>query len=159
MDPQLAERFRNSTRNYVQRVFENLQVYRVRFVVTGQALRKVPRLVGHERRHQRDFAEPDAAQPLSGGATLLNRDIAAGGPGLSAFCAHSGFSFCSNPEANTADHHTDTWRRAFLNNPTSFRRRFLNDVVVGKCRRCEESCEGGTGQNCAHEKSPFKVHG
>jgi hypothetical protein len=98
-------------------------------------------------------------KPLSGGATLLNRDIAAGGPGLSAFCAHSSFSFCSNPEANTADHHTDTGRRAFLNNPTSFRRRFLNDVVVGKCGRYEESCEGGTGQNCAHEKSPFKVHG
>ncbi len=89
---------------------------------------------------------------LSGGATLLNRDIAAGSPGLSAFCAHSGFSFCSNPEANTADHHTDTGRRAFLNNPTSFRRRFLNDVVVGKCGRYEESCEGGTGQNCAQSR-------
>ena len=67
-------------------------------------------------------------------------DIAAGGPGLSAFGAHSAFSFCANAEADTADHHTDTGRRAFLNNPASFRGRFLNDVIVGKARRNHQSC-------------------
>ena len=77
--------------------------------------------------------------------------------GVAALGAHSGFSFCANAEADTPNYDTDTGRGAFLNNPASFRRRFLNNVVVGKARRDHQSCQSGTAQNCSHENLPHPV--
>jgi hypothetical protein len=87
--------------------------------------------------------------------TLLNGDTAAGR--FSAFFhgAHSAFGLRANAEAGTADDHTDTRRRgSFLNDPASLRGWFLNDVVVRKARRNDETCQSGSGQNCSHGKSP-----
>src|SRR4029453_3924340 len=85
--------------------------------------------------------------------TLLNGDTAAGRPALSAFFhgAHPAFGLRANAEAYTADDHTDTRRRGpFLHDPASLRGRFLNDVVVRKARRNDESCQSDSGQNCSH---------
>ena len=82
--------------------------------------------------------------------TLLNDGIPAASGGFSAFGAHSGFSLCANAETDPPDHHPDTGRRAFLNDPASLRSRFLNDVVVRKARRNDKSCQGSTSQNCSH---------
>jgi hypothetical protein len=91
--------------------------------------------------------------------TLFNADTAAAGcPAFSAFLhsAHTAFSLRANAEARTTDYNTDTRRRrALLNDPASFRGRFLNDVVLRKARRNNESYQGGTNKNCAHwEGSP-----
>jgi hypothetical protein len=91
--------------------------------------------------------------------TLLNDSSTSGRAAFSAFfhSAHSAFSLSANAEAGTANHDTDTRRRRpFLNNSASFRGRFLNDVVIRKAGRDNESRQGGTGQNCSHEKSPFE---
>jgi hypothetical protein len=91
--------------------------------------------------------------------TLFNDSSPSSGPAFSAFfhSTHSAFSLSANAEAGTADHDTDTRRRRpFLNNSASFRGWLLDDVVIRKARRDNESCQGGTGQNCSHEKSPFE---
>jgi hypothetical protein len=91
--------------------------------------------------------------------TLLNDSSAPSPPAFPAFfhSAHSAFSFRANTEPGTADHHTDTrGRRPFLNDPAPLRGRLLNDVVVRKAWRDNESCQTGTGQSCSHEKSPSK---
>jgi hypothetical protein len=60
--------------------------------------------------------------------------------------AHSAFGLGANAEASPADDHTDAWRRgSFLNDRASLRGRFLNDVLVRKARRNDESCQGGSG--------------
>jgi hypothetical protein len=92
--------------------------------------------------------------------TLLNDGIPAASGGFSAFChgAHSAFSLRANTEACTADHHAHTRRSwSFFNDPASLRSWFLNDVVVRKGWRHDESCQGSTSENCSHGKSPFKV--
>jgi hypothetical protein len=86
--------------------------------------------------------------------TFLN-DSLAGRPGLAALGAHSALSFCANAETNTPDYDTDTRRRAFLDDPASFRARFLNDVEVGKSGRNDQNRKSGTGQNCSHGTSPL----
>jgi hypothetical protein len=91
--------------------------------------------------------------------TLLNDSGAPTCPAFSAFfhSTHSAFSLRANAEAGTADHDTDTRRRwPFFNNSASFRGRLLNDVIVRKAWRHNESCQGDTAQNCSHEKSPFE---
>jgi len=91
--------------------------------------------------------------------TFLDNSSAPSRPDFSAFfhSTHSAFSLRANAEAGTADHDTDTRRsRPFLNNSASFRGRLLNDVVVRKAWRHNESCQGGTGQDCSHKKSPFE---
>jgi hypothetical protein len=91
--------------------------------------------------------------------TLLNDSSTSGRAAFSAFfhSAHSAFSLSANAEAGTTDHDTDTRRRRpFLNNSASFRGWLLDDVVIRKARRDNESRQGGTGQNCSHEKSPFE---
>jgi hypothetical protein len=106
-------------------------------------------------------AAPEAGQRSARRATftLFNDSSPASGPAFSAFfhSTHSAFSLSANAEAGTADHDTDTRRRRpFLNNSASFRGWLLDDVVIRKARRDNESCQGGTGQNCSHEKSPFE---
>jgi hypothetical protein len=91
--------------------------------------------------------------------TLLNDGIPAASRGFSAFChgAHSAFSLRANTEACTADHHAHTRRSwSFFNDPASLRSWFLNDVVVCKGWRHDESCQGSTSENCSHGKSPFQ---
>jgi hypothetical protein len=91
--------------------------------------------------------------PRWASSTLLNDSRATSRSAFSALfdSAHSAFRLRPNAESNTADHHTDTWRRwSFLNNPASLRGWLLNDVVVGKARGNDESRQSGTGQNCSH---------
>jgi hypothetical protein len=71
--------------------------------------------------------------------------------------AHPAFSFRANTEPATADHNPDIGRWPFLDDPTTLRSRFLNDVVVRKGRRNKESCQGSAGQNGSHGKSPINV--
>jgi hypothetical protein len=73
---------------------------------------------------------------------------------LAAFSAHSAFSFCPHAEANTPDYDPDPRGGAFLDDPASFRARFLNDVVVREGGSSRQNCQSGTGQNCSHAKSP-----
>jgi hypothetical protein len=81
--------------------------------------------------------------------TFLDNGFASS-PALAALCAHSAFSFCAHAETNTPDYDPDPRGGAFLDDPASFRARFLNDVVVreGGCNR--QNCQSGTGQNCSH---------
>src|SRR5689334_4317320 len=83
--------------------------------------------------------------------TLLNDSgIATGSGSFSAFCSHSAFSFGANAESDAADDHPDPRCRTFLNDPAPLRSRLLNDVVVRKGGRNDESCQGSTSQNCSH---------
>jgi hypothetical protein len=87
---------------------------------------------------------------------FLNHSSASSRPAFVAFFygAHSTFSLRANTEAGRADHHTDTRRRRpFLNDPAPLRGRLLDDVVVRKGWRNNESRKSGTGQNCTHGKS------
>src|SRR5262249_55119567 len=94
------------------------------------------------------------------GATVafLNYRSASGRSAFVAFfhSAHSTFSLRANAEADRADHHTDTRRRRpFLNNPAPLRGRLLDDVVVRKGWRNNESRKSGIGQSCTHgSRSP-----
>ena len=74
---------------------------------------------------------------------------------LAAFSAHSAFSFCAHAETNTPHYDPDPRGGAFLDDPASFRARFLNDVVVREGGSNRQNCQSGTGQNCSHEKSPL----
>jgi hypothetical protein len=83
--------------------------------------------------------------------TLLNDSgIATGSGSFSAFCSHSTFSFGANAESDAADDHPDPRCRTFLNDPAPLRSWLLNDVVVRKGGRDDESCQGSTSQNCSH---------
>jgi hypothetical protein len=91
--------------------------------------------------------------------TLLNLDTAAGRPTFVALFhgAHSAFSFRADPKSGPADHYTNTRRWPFLNDSASLGSRFLNDIIVRKCGRNEESCQSSTDKNCTHGESPFDV--
>ena len=101
--------------------------------------------------------------------TLFNADTAAASrrPTLSAFFhgSHAAFRLRANAEAYGTDLHTDTGRRPLLNDPASLRGRVLNDVVVRKARRSHESCQGSSGEQCAHgslltaRSSPLNLRG
>src|SRR6476646_4137598 len=83
--------------------------------------------------------------------TLLNDSgIATGSGSFSAFCSHSTFSFGANAESDAPDDYPDPRCRTFLNDPAPLRSRLLNDVVVRKDGRDDESCQGSTSQNCSH---------
>ena len=78
------------------------------------------------------------------GATFafLNHSSASSRPAFAALFhrAHSAFSLRANTEADRADHHPDTRRRRpFLNDPAPLRGRLLDNVVVRKGWRNNES--------------------
>ena len=104
----------------------------------------------------RTLGRPRHPQPSSCRTpfTLLDNGFASS-PALAALSAHSAFSFRAHAETNTPDYDPDTRSGAFLDDPASFRARFLNDVVVREGGSNRQNCQSGTGQNCSHEKSPL----
>src|ERR671934_522048 len=84
---------------------------------------------------------------------LNNGGIATASGSLSALSAHSAFSLSANAESDAANDHPHTRCGTFFNDPASLRSRFLNDVVVRKGWRDDESRQSSTSQNCAHGKS------
>jgi hypothetical protein len=108
-----------------------------------------------ERNRETASLLPLANDPL----TFFNADTAAAcsGASFSAFLhgAHAAFSLRASAEAERADLHTDTGRhRPFFDNPAPLCGGILDDVVVRKARRNDESCHSGTEENCAHGRSP-----
>jgi hypothetical protein len=84
---------------------------------------------------------PDSQSPRRATFTFLD-DRSASGRAFSAFLysTHSALGLRANAEADRADDDTDARRRGpFLNNPASLRGRLLNDVVIGKGGRNNES--------------------
>src|SRR3984893_4492073 len=98
----------------------------------------------------------NSRSPRRAGSTLLNNG-SAGRSAFSAFfhSAHSAFSLGANAEPAGPDHHADTRRRRpFLNDSASLRGRLLNDVIVRKAGRNNESRQSAAGKHSSHGTLP-----